>query len=276
MKIPSCFLSRSPIQARVENNRVDNQQDSVATRKQSNSAGHVSRLDNAARSLPIDNVTQLPASIAIRLGEAAAGFHIVSVAADHSVRRLGAFLKAGWESINRGQSTDKNKVPIRKTPLPGQNVKAALSGGRLQTFEQGITSIRTMGSWNNHMGDLVPVIYSRFSACPIWIHHPNHLERDVFVPGCQEFGDALPNQRLILQRILIANRGHYQPMLVQEDGQLDIAETTNEGNCFWESVLMAARNSREPISSNEVHMLRNEVANYVEENRAHYWHFFAI
>lgn len=146
---------------------------------------------------------------------------------------------------------------------------------QLQTIDQGIASIRKMGSWNNHTGDLAPTIYARFSNRPLLIHDS---DKKIFLPDQHTFKNARYDQRLQLLRTTdsTGTMSHYQPIIsTKKPHQYSLGETSRDGNCFYEAVLMATRNHHNTVSQKEIKELRNNLAHYLEKNRAHYQEFFS-
>ncbi len=201
----------------------------------------------------------------------ASGAYALGIAvADYCARRLIDCLRSKIDGLeldeHRTAGTDNISSHPRQTPWPVNQI---------QTIDQGIASIRNMGCWDNHTGDMVPNIYCDLFGSTILIRDSS---ADTFLPSESAFVSADQNKRLVLLRTTIPDM-HYQPVMTRTNKQQRMEytlETSKDGDCFYEAVLMAKNNNGHPISKKDVQELRNSLASHLEKNKKDYQGFFQV
>lgn len=200
----------------------------------------------------------------------ASGAYALGIAVtDYCAQRLIDCLRSKIDGLeldeHRTVGTDNISGYPRQIPWPASQI---------QTIDQGIASIRKMGCWDNHTGDIVPSIYCSLSESTILIRDSN---ANTFLPNESAFASADQNKRIVLLRTTIPDM-HYQPVMTRTNKQQRMEytlETSKDGDCFYEAVLMAKNNNGHPISKKDVKKLRNSLAGHLEKNKNDYQGFFS-
>ena len=201
----------------------------------------------------------------------ASGTYALSIAvADYCAKRLIDCLRSKIDGLELDEH-----MTVRTGSISGHHRQTRWPVHQIQTIDQGIASIRKMGCWNNHTGDMVPNIYCSLFGSTLLIRDSS---ADTFLPNESAFASADHEKRLVLLRTTIPDI-HYQPVMTRTNKQQQrmeyILETSKGGDCFYEAVLMAQNNNGHPISKKDIQELRNSLASHLEKNRNDYQGFFS-
>lgn len=169
-----------------------------------------------------------------------------------------------WRAVGFGRGGGKRPGDPNPQPGPSKPKIPALSSTVLSS------QIRTPGTWNNQLMDLIPSIMTRLASWPrnrslliINEHSPEHLWSVRFTPGQNETIYPLGSHPERMDTDVVLSRqtqDHYNLMLDEK-----VVEIPGDGDCFFNAVTrgLNAGLARETFS---MQGLRNEVADYIDQN----------
>jgi len=169
-----------------------------------------------------------------------------------------------WRAVGFGRGGGKRPGDPNPQPGPSKPKIPALSSAVLST------QIRTPGTWNNQLMDLIPSIMTRLANWPqnrslliINEQSPEHLWSVRFTPGQDETIYPLGSHPDRTDTDVVLSRqtqDHYSLVLGEE-----IVEIPSDGDCFFNAVSrgLNAGLARDTFS---MQGLRNEVAGYIDRH----------
>lgn len=177
-----------------------------------------------------------------------------------------------WRAVGFGRGGGKRPGDPTPQPGPSQPKKAAFSSTALAA------QIRTPGTWNNQLMDLIPSIMTRLPSWPqnrslliinrqtseqVWSVRFSPGQEETIYP-MEAHPDATDTD-IVLTRL---TQDHYS---LELDGK--VMEIPADGDCFFNAVTRGL-NEGQAQSTFSMQGLRNEVADYVDRN-PHIGHYVA-
>ena len=164
-----------------------------------------------------------------------------------------------WRAVGFGRGGGKRPGDPNPQPGPSKPKIAAISSSVLS--EQ----IRTPGTWNNQLMDLIPSIVTRL---PSWPHNrslliinrqtPEHVWSVRFTPGQEEAIYPMGNHPDATDTDIVLTRTTQHHYDLELGGA--VVEIPRDGDCFFNAV---TRGLDESLS---MQGLRNEVADYIDQH----------
>jgi len=177
-----------------------------------------------------------------------------------------------WRAVGFGRGGGKRPGDPAPQPGPSKPKIAAISSSGLSA------QIRTPGTWNNQLMDLIPSIMTRL---PSWPHNrslliinrqsPEHVWSVRFTSGQEETIYPMENHpdRTDTDIVLIRMTQHHYSL--ELGGK--VVEIPGDGDCFFNAVTRGL-NEGQAQDAFSMQGLRNEVADYVDRN-PHIGHYVA-
>ncbi|WP_189674212.1 OTU domain-containing protein [Pseudomonas tehranensis] len=169
-----------------------------------------------------------------------------------------------WRAVGFGRGGGKRPGDLSPQPGPSKPKRPALSSAALSS------QVRTPGTWNNQLMDLIPSIMTRLESWPqnrslliINEQDPEHVWSLRFTPGQDETIYPLSSHPDRTDTDVVLNRTtqhHYNLVLGEETVAIP-----GDGDCFFNAVTRGL-NEGQTQQTFSMQGLRNEVADYIDRH----------
>ncbi|AHL36748.1 hypothetical protein CD58_29470 [Pseudomonas brassicacearum] len=169
-----------------------------------------------------------------------------------------------WRAVGFGRGGGKRRGDSNPQPGPSQPKKAAFSSSVLSA------QIRTPGTWNNQLMDLIPSIMTRLANWPqnrslliINRQVPEQVWSVRFTPGQEETIYPMENHPDGADTDIVLTRMTQDHYSLQLNGE--VVKIPADGDCFFNAVTRGL-NEGQAQETFSMQGWRNEVADYIEQH----------